>query len=298
MCGIVSEDVSKQYRKVRVLRSVSFSVSAGEVLLLAGKNGAGKTTWIRVALGLASASGGRVAFSGRDVRGARDAVAFVPDEPAVYPGLSGHANLRILSGIRKPSPRRVSCLREALALDESFLRMRARGYSLGQRRRLAIAAALLREPAYLFLDEPTVGLDPSAWDRVRTALLALAGDGTTVILTGQDFGEMQSLAGRIAVLHAGSIAFEGAVQELLRRRRPRVRVASSMVHEIAARLGRECTSLGPDRIDINCLDDREAQVTLEAARSLRIPLQSLSIEHDTLEEAFLALLLEHERFEA
>jgi ABC-2 type transport system ATP-binding protein len=191
--GIQTIELTKRFRATTVLSELSFDVEPGRITLLAGRNGAGKTTWIRTALGLTRPEAGRVLFDGRPVEAARDSIGVVGDEPPVYPRLTGAENLRQLSGLRRPDARLRATIQDMLGLDAGFLGMRASAYSLGQRRRLAIAAALIRRPAYLFLDEPTIGLDPIAWNQTRACLERMRAEGTAVVLTGQDFAEIERL---------------------------------------------------------------------------------------------------------
>lgn len=295
VAGIVSDEVSKSFGSVPVLRRVSFEAPAGQATLLAGRNGAGKTTWIRVALGLAGADSGRVHFGrGRSVDQVRGGVAIVPDEPSVYPALNGHANLRLLSGIRTADPQNLDRIREMLGLDDAFLAMRASGYSLGQRRRLAIAAALLREPRYLFCDEPTIGLDPVAWVAVREALRDLLDRGAAVLITGQDFTALESLCDQVALLRDGAIAFEGDVETFLSRRASRVRVVVPDAAALASRLDRQRMVRDRETVDIPCTDAEDARALMEWIRSSDVVFSSLSVERDSLEEAFLAIHSERE----
>jgi ABC-2 type transport system ATP-binding protein len=292
--GIESRSVSKRYGSSRVLESVTFKAPKGELTLLAGRGEAGKTTWIRVALGMTEADEGEVRFASRAITEVRHRVALVCDEPPVHGGLDGYTNLRLLCGVRRSDARRRREVRRSLALDDALLTRRVRCYSLGQRRRLAIAAALLREPSYLFLDEPTVGLDPVAWEAVHTALVDLASRGAAILVTGTDLGEMESLVDRVAVLHRGSIVFEGEVEAFLRRRPPRVRVILDDATRLVSRLRRSAT-LGDDyTVDIICADDRDAVAAVGQIRALDVPFRTLSIVRDSLSEAFQAIHAEHE----
>ncbi len=287
--GVCSERVSKRFGHKEVLSSVSFRAPAGRVTLLAGRNGVGKTTWIRIATGLARGDDGSVSFDGMPLCGVRDDLAVVSDEPPVYGQFSGRTNLHLLSGRRKLSSSRLAEVCEMLTLDEALLRQPARGYSLGQRRRLAAAAALLREPQFLFLDEPTIGLDPIAWSAVRGALRESAERGATVLLTGQDFGEFESLADNVVVLADGQVSFEGRTQELLKKRPPRVRMVLAHPEEVRGYIDRPCVRIDQSTLEFLCEDEGDARALLASVRELPLDFTSIGVVQDSLQEAFLEL---------
>lgn len=292
--GITSTDVLKRYGSLTVLNSVSFAAPRGKVTLLAGRNGTGKTTWIRIALGLARADAGSVRY-GQDslATDVRRSIAAVFDEPPLYPNVSGFGNLRILSGRRALDARHLTHVREVLGLDTSLLAMRAGGYSLGQRRRIATAAALLRESDYLFLDEPTIGLDPIAWHMVRTSLRMQAERGAAVLLTGQDFSEIETVVDRVAVLAGGGIVFEGDAASLRACRPPRVRAVLADAQNLAAALGRPAVLVDPSTVEVPCADDEDANAVMRRITNLSNTFTSLQIERDSLEQAFLAIHARH-----
>lgn len=275
-----------------MLHSLSFDVPARQVTLLAGRNGAGKTTWVRVALGLARATSGDVRFDGRPIEDVRDRVGVVLDEPPVFAGLSGLQNLRQLSGRVSFGEPVFEEIRTTLGLDDHFLRMRGAAYSLGQRRRLSMAAALLRNPRYLFLDEPTIGLDPVAWRSVRAEIERVRDGGGAVVLTGQGFAEIADMVDRVVVLDQGQPRFEGSAAELRALRPPRVRVETAD----AARLLGEYPGIARskdgdgDVVEIGCGSLAEAESVAQAIRSSDLPIRALSVERDSLEEAFVALV--------
>jgi ABC-2 type transport system ATP-binding protein len=296
MNGIVTRQLFKSFGRGsgerQVLRSFSFFAPSGTVTLLAGVNGAGKTTWLRVALGMVRPTDGTVVFDGRPVGEVRREVSVVFDEPPVYPHMSGRLNLRVLSGCGRDMGTCVDDLERILGLDARLLSMKAGHYSIGQRRRLAIGAALLRRPKYLFLDEPTAGLDPGGCDMLREALHRTAVDGASVILTGHDFDEAAKVVDRVVVLHEGVNVFEGTPAELAARRPPRVRVVTRTPEAIQRRFQNSvlATRNGRVVVIIPCETDDEAESVVAAVQHSSIPLEELSIERDDLEQSFLALV--------
>ena len=217
--------LTKSYGDNDVLRGVDLTVPAGTVFALLGSNGAGKTTLVRILSTLLAADGGTAAVEGHDVATTpalvRASISLTGQFAAVDEVLTGRENLVLIAHLRRErDPGRVAD--ELLArfdLVEAGSR-RAATYSGGMRRRLDIAMSLIGDPAVLFLDEPTTGLDPQSrlevWDTVRE----LAGRGTTVVLTTQYLDEAEQLADRIAVLHEGRIIADGTLAELKALRPP------------------------------------------------------------------------------
>jgi ABC-2 type transport system ATP-binding protein len=290
--GIRTIELTKRFRKATILRRLAFDVAPGSITLLCGRNGAGKTTWIRTALGFTRPEAGRVLFDGNPVEAVRRSVGVVVDEPPVYPRLTGAENLRQLSGIRRPDAAFRATVQKMLGLDASFLGMRAAEYSLGQRRRLAVAAALIRRPAYLFLDEPTIGLDPIAWNQTRACLERMRSEGTAVVLTGQDFTELERLFDHVVVLDGGTAVFDGTAEQFLNRRPPRVRVEASDPGPVIERFPSAVVVSQNGRfvLDIPCADEVEAEAVVAAITRMRLAVRGVSIMSDTLGEAFVALV--------
>lgn len=292
MYGIQTDNLYKHFKDKEVLRGLNFEVGAGQIALLAGRNGAGKTTWLRLALGLTRASSGSVRFSGKPCSAVRDEIAMVCDEPPIYPHLSGHENLTIIVGRAGVDPAWSEQIKQSLDLGQAFLKMSAKQYSLGQRRRLAIAGALLRRPKYLFLDEPTVGLDPVAWKMVMNSLGHLVStQESTIILTGQDFDEIEKLVHKVIVLKGGIAAFDGTLHELKSRRAPRVKVSTSDYQSILAgfKNAKLIDSSDGPMVEISCPTLCEAETTMTEIKYLNIKFRALSVSLDSLEEAFLAI---------
>jgi ABC-2 type transport system ATP-binding protein len=222
--GIRAKGLRKQYGGRPALDGFDLDVPPGTVCGLLGPNGAGKTTAVRILATLIRADAGEAAVAGADVvrdpRQVRRRIGLVGQSISVDEILTGRQNLELFGRLGhlpvRASRRRAADLLEQFGLAAAADRPVA-GYSGGMRRRLDLAAGLLHEPAVLFLDEPTTGLDPAArlevWERVRT----LAAAGTTVLLTTQYLEEADRLADRIALLDAGRVVAEGTPDELKAR---------------------------------------------------------------------------------
>jgi ABC-2 type transport system ATP-binding protein len=211
----------KRYKEVLAVDHVDLHVRAGDVYGFLGPNGAGKTTTLRMALGLITPSEGAVELFGRDPfrqgAAALEGVAGFVEAPRFYPYLSAQKNLELLAALDGDDARK----RIAEVLDTVELTPRAGhrvgGYSHGMRQRLGIAAALLRRPRLLILDEPATGLDPAGMRDMRLLIRRLADDGITVLLSSHQLPEVEELCDRVAIIRSGRVVYEGALSELKRQ---------------------------------------------------------------------------------
>ena len=206
-----------------VLRDLSIEVPTGGIFGLLGPNGAGKTTLISILAGQLRAAVGRVAFDGEpleDLRRREPAVlGLVPQEFAFYPMLTCRENLRFFAAVQGLGGER---LRERVAAVAAFARIenvqarRAGELSGGLRRRLNLAIGLLTEPRILLLDEPTVGVDPQSRAFLLESIRGLAAAGRTIIYTSHYMEEVEAICDRVAIIDAGKVLRQGALEELLR----------------------------------------------------------------------------------
>lgn len=211
--------LTKSYQDNQVLTGIDLSVPSGTVVALLGSNGAGKTTMVKILSTLLPADGGSAAVNGYDVAThaaqVRASISLTGQFSAVDDVLTGRENLVLVARLRRlPTPGAIADeLLERFGLTEAASR-RVATYSGGMKRRLDIAMSLVGNPAVLFLDEPTTGLDPQSRLEVWQTVRELAGRGTTVLLTTQYLDEAEHLADRIAVLHEGRIIADGTLAEL------------------------------------------------------------------------------------
>jgi ABC-2 type transport system ATP-binding protein len=220
----------KRYGEIVAVDHVDLTVQAGDVYGYLGPNGAGKTTSLRMMLGLIRPSSGTVRLFGRDplvsVRALEGVAGFV-EEPRFYPYLSGRKNLELLAAFDGGH----ASTRIDEVLDVVELRGRegdrVGGYSHGMRQRLGIAAALLRQPRLLLLDEPTTGLDPVGMRDMRMLIRRLAGEGITVLLSSHQLTEVEEVCNRVAIIRSGRVVFEGALDELRRTAATRYRLRTT-----------------------------------------------------------------------
>jgi ABC-2 type transport system ATP-binding protein len=209
----------KRYGEIVAVDGVDLTIEAGDVYGYLGPNGAGKTTSLRMMLGLIRPTAGSVRLFGRDpLNGvhALDGVAGFVEAPRFYPYLSGRRNLELLAALDGGGA--AARIDEALHTVDLEKRAgdRVGGYSHGMRQRLGIAAALLRAPKLLLLDEPATGLDPAGMRDMRALIRRLADGGMTVVLSSHLLAEVEELCNRVAIVRSGRIVYEGAIAELKR----------------------------------------------------------------------------------
>jgi ABC-2 type transport system ATP-binding protein len=221
---VVARGLVKRYKEVLAVDHIDLNVHAGDVYGFLGPNGAGKTTTLRMALGLIMPTEGTVELFGRNpiregVRALESVAGFV-EAPRFYPYLSARTNLELLAaldgGTANGRRRAVAEVLEIVELSERA-RHNVGGFSHGMRQRMGIAAALLRRPRLLILDEPATGLDPAGMRDMRLLIRRLAEEGITVLLSSHQLPEVQELCDRVAIVDRGRVVYEGALADLRRQ---------------------------------------------------------------------------------
>jgi ABC-2 type transport system ATP-binding protein len=216
------EGLRKEYRRLRGSRTVAvdgldLSVPSGGVFGFLGPNGAGKTTTIRCLLGLVRPTGGRCRLLGHepaDLHRVIGRVGSIVESPTMYPRFTGRRNLELLAGIDGIGRPRVREVLEQVSLADRADDL-VKTYSLGMKQRLGIAAALLKDPELLILDEPANGLDPAGIVEVRELMRRLGGEGRTVFVSSHILSEVQQTADHVAILARGRTVATGPVHEVL-----------------------------------------------------------------------------------
>ena len=229
---IETRGLTKRFGQQVAVDSLDLAVPSGAVFGFLGPNGSGKTTTIRMLLGLAAASAGTVRLLGREMPGSfQDVlprVGALVEGPAFYPFLSGTANLHRLDSAGRHADPATRRERVGLALERVGLGhaagKRVHAYSLGMKQRLGIANALLSPRELLVLDEPTNGLDPQGTREVRNLVRSLAADGTTVFVSSHLLAEVEQICTHAAVMSAGRLVAQGPLAELRRSGSSRLRL--------------------------------------------------------------------------
>lgn len=269
------ERVRKAYRTRRgrtlAVDDLSVVIPRGGVHGFLGPNGSGKTTTIRILLGLVAADSGVARVLGSEVpRGLAEVVGSVGalvESPQLFPAFTGRRNLQVLAGLADVPSARVDEMLELVGLTERA-DDRVKGYSLGMRQRLAIAAAMLKGPELLILDEPTNGLDPAGMVEVRELVRRLGSDGrTTVFLSSHLLAEVEAVCDAVTILRRGALVASGSVAEVLARAtsgdRLSVRVADpGRAVDVLLAAGVAVTAAGGDRLVVESGSGAEVNALL------------------------------------
>jgi lantibiotic transport system ATP-binding protein len=295
--AVATSGLTKRFGHQTAVDSIDLAVPTGAVYGFLGPNGSGKTTTIRMLLGLVGPSSGEVSLLGRP-GGTVDVLSRVGalvEGPAFHPYLSGRVNLARLDAADLTTDRRSSRRRVDAALDRVGLlaaaTKRYRAYSLGMRQRLAIASTLLRPRDLLVLDEPTNGLDPQGTREVRSLVGSLAGDGTTVLVSSHLLSEVDQMCSHVGVMHVGRLVAQGTVAELRAGTEPEARVETDLP-ETAAEIMRELGLLDV-HVTHGAATGRLADVAPEkivaACVHQGVPVLGFRVGSPSLEDVFVAL---------
>ena len=281
------EGLTKSFGTVNALRGLDLTVPVGEVTGFLGPNGSGKTTTIRILLGLLKADGGRATLMGGDPWSnaveLHRRIAYVPGDVTLWPNLTGGEAIDILARLSGPlDPRRKKVMLERFELDPT---KKARAYSKGNRQKVALVAALSSDAELLLLDEPTSGLDPLMEAAFTESIREVKAAGRSVLLSSHIFAEVERLADRVTIIREGLTVESGSIAELRHLTRTQVTAvldggtggleAMPGVHDLVT----------VDRHVTFAVDEVELPAVLAAVAALRP--RSLVANPPSLEELFL-----------
>lgn len=300
MAVIEVRGVRKTYRRARrppqrALDGLDLTVEEGGVFGFLGPNGSGKTTTIRVLLGLVRPEAGDVRVLGRPVPESLPEViphiGALVESPQLFPNFSGRRNLRLLAGVAGLPDSRVDEVLEQVGLTDRASD-RVKGYSLGMRQRLGIAAALLKKPRLLVLDEPSNGLDPAGIREVRELLRSLGAAGVTVFVSSHLLGEVEQMCDHVAIVARGKLLMTGTVREVIAANRQstgevRVVVADLAAAAVALSGHGFAVETGDDHLAVRGATD-PAEITRVLARKKMYVSQLTPVEA-SLESVFFEL---------
>jgi ABC-2 type transport system ATP-binding protein len=305
MAIIECNGLRKEYRRLRggtsiALQGLDMAVDAGGVFGFLGPNGSGKTTTIRCLLALSYPTGGSCRIMGidpaKDLHKVIDKIGAIVEAPAFFAGFSGRRNLQLLARSRGIDEKKVEAALERVGLATRGKDL-VKGYSLGMKQRLGIAAALLKDPQLLILDEPANGLDPAGIKEVRELIRSLGREGRTVFVSSHVLAEIQQTCDRVAILSRGRAVRVGSVEEVLSTGR-----SASMLVRVPdiARAEQVLSSAG---IEVNTSDgmltvgvsqDDAGRIT-EVLAAQGVYLTELRPHQASLEDVFLELTTEDDQ---
>ncbi|MFV9672609.1 MAG: ABC transporter ATP-binding protein [Acidimicrobiia bacterium] len=293
--AIQIEELTKEFGTLKAVDGLTVDVEQGGVIGLLGPNGAGKSTTIRMLLGLIRPTSGTATVLGESIEHPSryiEHVGALIETPAFYPKLSGDANMRTLAALDGQPTSRIDEVLEIVKLT-SRRADRVSEYSLGMKQRLGIAAALLRDPDILILDEPMNGLDPAGIVEIRSLLKDLSQRGKTILISSHLLSEVQAVADQVVIIDKGRLIFEGDLSALLEEAAHEVVVAPETVDDLATLaeiLERAGYTLTVDEGAIHVAGAVDAPARLNRlAFDGGVTLAELRVRDEDLEAVFLRL---------
>ncbi|MDQ1547967.1 MAG: type transport system ATP-binding protein [Actinomycetota bacterium] len=303
--AIETRGLTKQFGTYAAVKDIDLSVPKGSVFGFLGPNGSGKTTTIRMLLGLASPTSGEARVLGESMPGANSRVlprvGALVEGPGFYPYLSGADNLRRLDSADRYASSGTRRARVADALERVGLSAAAgkkvKAYSLGMKQRLGIANALLTPRELLILDEPTNGLDPQGTREVRNLVRSLASHGATIFVSSHLLAEIEQICTHAAVMSAGSLVAQGTLDELRKVGRPRVRVETPDIQLASGVLAKLGMTVQPAAVDDSATDvvavfgekPAEPDAIVAALVRAKVRVRGFALESPSLEDRFVSL---------
>ena len=288
-------DLTKTYSHVNVVDKVNIEIKKGDIYGFIGKNGAGKTTTIRVVVGLAKQSKGEIELFGeKHLNIGRKKIGTVIEYPAIYPYMTAKENVetqRILLGVKDKS--KTNEILDIVGLGNTG-KKKAKNFSLGMKQRLAIALALIGDPEFLFLDEPTNGLDPTGIKEIRDLILKLNKEhNITVMVSSHILGELAKIATRYGVINKGKLVKEFYADDLQNLVRNKIKIKvndpQTAISLLKQQLNIENCELKDDIIYIYDHLDESGKINSMLAKH-DIIIESISKEGDDYEEFFIKLM--------
>jgi ABC-2 type transport system ATP-binding protein len=297
--AVGTEGLTKRFHQQVAVDAIDLRVPRGAVYGFLGPNGSGKTTTIRMLLGLIRPTAGRHSLLGRNMPDhageVLPMVGSLVEGPAFHPYLSARANLVRLDSVDRHADPRTTKVRVDSALDRVGLLAAAdkkyRAYSLGMRQRLAIAGALLKPRDLLVLDEPTNGLDPQGTREVRHLIGSLADDGATVLVSSHLLSEVEQVCSHIGVMHVGKLLTQGPIAQVRAAGETRAKVLTDRPQDAARVLrGLGLTDVALESgLAVGILGELAPEMVVAALVHDGVPVAGFSVERPSLEDLFVSL---------
>jgi ABC-2 type transport system ATP-binding protein len=291
---VTADSLTKRFGEVSAVTDLSFALEAGTITGFLGPNGAGKTTTLRMILGLVAPTSGRALVFDHPYAALPRAalrIGAVLESTDFHPGRSGRDHLRMLGqAVDVPDSRADEVLRLVELGDASHRRVK--GYSLGMRQRLGLAAALLGDPELLILDEPANGLDPEGVRWLRDFLHRLASEGRTVLISSHVLAEVAQTADRVLIISSGRLVLSSALAELTFRAGGAVRVRCGDPGRLRKALRGEALQVTPGTDHALLVQGASSERIGEIAFAAGVPVHELVDDRGVLEDIFLELTSE------
>lgn len=285
--------ITKKYGAAKALDKVSIEIKRGMIYGLIGENGAGKSTFMRTIMGLISIDEGSIELFGTtDLQAARRRMGQSIETPALYPELTARDNLRIQAANGGVSAREIEDLLKMMRLENTG-KKKAKNFSLGMRQRLAIANALITNPEFLILDEPTNGMDPAGMAEMREIIQRLVKErGITVLLSSHLLDELSQIATHYGILHEGHLIKELSKEELAQESRQFIKIDTSATEQavtVLDSLGYRDYFVQSSRV-IQLFEgiDQVAAIN-QALVEAKVPVDGIHLVGQKLEDYFLQL---------
>jgi ABC-2 type transport system ATP-binding protein len=298
---IQTHNLVKQYGRITALKGVSLTVEKGEIFGLLGENGAGKTTFVKVLLGLTRPTSGDASLLDHSAgtTAVRKQVGYLPEDHRFPDYHTAHSLLDFYASLlevpRAGRPQRIEAILGKVGLRER-MHYKIRTYSKGMKQRLGVAQALFHDPTVIFLDEPTDGVDPVGRRKIRDMMLALKAEGRTIFLNSHLLGEVELVCDRVAILRRGEIVREGDVATLTRQRGLFIlglAPAQEFPRAEAQEMGYHVRQAGAVW-QIDLADGQSIDPIVDLVRARGLSLRHLVEKRETLEELFLKTVEEGE----
>jgi ABC-2 type transport system ATP-binding protein len=286
---IVVSGLTKQFKRVRAVDNLSFTVEPGTITGFLGPNGAGKTTTLRMLLGLVTPTAGTATIGGKhyaELANPIKTVGAALESSSFHKGRTGRNHLRVLCAAASLPTKRADEVLEAVGMTAAANR-KVRGYSLGMKQRLGLAATLLGDPQVLILDEPANGLDPEGIRWLRNFLRELADRGRTVLVSSHLLAEVEQTVDDVVIIAAGKSVKQGKVSDLRAQQSASVRVRTPHADALVAALGNVQVRRGD--AGLLHITGAEAPYVGKTALAAGVELHELTTEHSDLEDVFLQL---------
>ncbi|MGC8229990.1 ABC transporter ATP-binding protein [Pseudobacillus badius] len=305
MCDNIVEtvDLCKKYKKTYAVKDLNLQVKRGEIYGFLGPNGSGKTTSIKMLLGLIKATSGSVTLFGKQLDSNRNEilkkVGALVESPSYYGHLTGYENLKIIQRMLDVSERRIEEVLNIVRLKKAKNKL-VKQYSLGMKQRLGIAIALLGKPELLILDEPTNGLDPAGIHEIRDLIKSLPdSDGITILISSHLLSEIDQMATQVGIISEGNLIFQDSIEVLRNKNDSQIRIrvddASKAQNILRDKFAYNIELDTDNSLIINNTDDEHISSLNHLLVDFNLSVYRIEEVKSSLEDVFLNMIKEEYR---